>query len=96
VPGTLINPAISRFVPGGIFEVIKQLPGGNEPEYRIKSANEPHERVARESALADEVIGSKRKVIAIINRNHVLIRLPPSPPVVEFSEATAIRWNRRH
>jgi hypothetical protein len=29
-----INPAIGRFVPGGVFEVIKQLPGGNEPEYR--------------------------------------------------------------
>jgi hypothetical protein len=26
-------------------------PGGDEPEYRIKSANEPHERVARESEL---------------------------------------------
>ena len=47
-----INPAISRFVPGGVFEVIKQLPGGDEPEYRIKSANEPHERVARESELS--------------------------------------------
>jgi hypothetical protein len=34
-----INPAISRFVPGGVFEVIKQLPGGNEPEYRIKIAD---------------------------------------------------------
>ena len=46
-----IKPEISRFVPGGVFEVIKQLPGSNEPEYRIKSANEPHERVARESEL---------------------------------------------
>ena len=46
-----INPTIGRFVPGGVFEVIKQLPGANEPEYRIKSANEPHERVARESEL---------------------------------------------
>jgi hypothetical protein len=46
-----INPMIGRFVPGGIFEVIKQLPGSNEPEYRIKSANEPHERLARESEL---------------------------------------------
>jgi hypothetical protein len=25
-----INPTISRFVPGGVFEVIKQLPGSNE------------------------------------------------------------------
>jgi hypothetical protein len=46
-----INPAMSRFVPGGVFEVVKQLPGVNEPEYRIKSANEPHERAARESEL---------------------------------------------
>jgi hypothetical protein len=44
-----IRPAISRFVPNDAFEVVKQLPGGSEPEYRIKSANEPHERVARES-----------------------------------------------
>jgi hypothetical protein len=28
-----INPAISRFVPSGVFEVIKQLPGGDEPEH---------------------------------------------------------------
>jgi hypothetical protein len=46
-----INPTISRFVPGGIFEVIKQLPGSNEPEYHIKSFNEPHQRLARESEL---------------------------------------------
>ena len=45
------NPAVSRFVPGGVFEVTKQLPGNGEREYRIKSANEPHERVARESEL---------------------------------------------
>jgi hypothetical protein len=48
-----LRPAISRNVPGGIFEVVKQLPppGSHDPEYRIKSANEPHERVARESEL---------------------------------------------
>jgi hypothetical protein len=44
-----INPAIGRFAPGGVFEVVKQFPGGTEPEYRIKSTNEPHERMARES-----------------------------------------------
>jgi hypothetical protein len=38
-------------IPGGVFEVIKQLPGSSEPEYRIKSANEPHQRIARESDL---------------------------------------------
>ena len=46
-----LRPAISRNVPGGIYEVVKLLPGVNEPEYRIKSANERHERVARESEL---------------------------------------------
>jgi hypothetical protein len=46
-----INPAISRFVPGGVFEVTKQLPGNDERQYRIKNADEPHERVARESDL---------------------------------------------
>jgi len=46
-----INPTIGRFRAGGIFEVIKQLPGNGEPEYRIKSADELHERMARESEL---------------------------------------------
>src|SRR3984893_10222378 len=45
------NPAVSRFAPGGVYEVIKHLPGDGEYEYRIKSANELHERVARESEL---------------------------------------------
>jgi hypothetical protein len=45
------NPAVSRFMPGGVYEVIKHLPGDGEYEYRIKSANELHERVARESEL---------------------------------------------
>jgi hypothetical protein len=35
-------------VPSGVFEVIKQLPGNGERQYRIESANEPHEGVARE------------------------------------------------
>ena len=46
-----LKPAMNRFGPSDVFEVIKQLPGSNEPEYRIKSANEPHERVARENEL---------------------------------------------
>jgi hypothetical protein len=29
------TPAVSRNVPGGIYEVVKQLPGGSEFEYRI-------------------------------------------------------------
>ena len=48
-----INPASGRFVPTGVFEVLKQLPGNGEHEYRIKSANEPHERVAVESELSN-------------------------------------------
>jgi hypothetical protein len=46
-----LKPAMSRFAASGVFEVLKQLPGSGEPEYRIKSANEPHERVVRESDL---------------------------------------------
>jgi hypothetical protein len=47
-----LKPAVSRNVPGGVYEVIKVLPDPDgEREYRIKSANEPHERVARESEL---------------------------------------------
>jgi hypothetical protein len=39
-----VRPAISRNVPGGAYEVAKQLPhNGREFEYRIKSANEEHE-----------------------------------------------------
>jgi hypothetical protein len=44
-------PAISRKVQSGVYEVVKQLPGSDEPEYRIKSADEPYERGARESEL---------------------------------------------
>ena len=48
----MLRPAVSRNVPGGVYEVTKQLPhNGLEFEYRIKSANEPHERIAGESEL---------------------------------------------
>ena len=47
------SSSISRFVPGGVFQVIKRLPGNGEPEYRIKSASEPHERVVRENELTN-------------------------------------------
>jgi hypothetical protein len=47
-----LAPAINRNVPGGAYEVTKQLPhNGREFEYHIKSAIEEHERVARESEL---------------------------------------------
>jgi hypothetical protein len=48
----IVKPAINRNVPGGVYTVTKQLPhNGREFEYRIKSAGEEHERVARESEL---------------------------------------------
>ena len=48
----MLKPSVSRNVPGGAYEITKQLPhNGREFEYRIKSANESHERVALESEL---------------------------------------------
>ena len=47
-----LRRAVSRNVPGSAYEVTKQLPhNGREFEYRIKSVNEEHERVAGESEL---------------------------------------------
>jgi hypothetical protein len=47
-----LSRSVSRNVPGGVYEVLKQLPhNGREYEYRIKSANEQHERVAGEGEL---------------------------------------------
>jgi hypothetical protein len=38
--------------PAGAYEITKRLPhNGQEYEYRIKSAREEHERIARESQL---------------------------------------------
>ena len=48
-----IKTALHRNVPGGAYEIVQRLPENNgEFEYRIKSASEPHQRVARESELA--------------------------------------------
>jgi hypothetical protein len=39
-------------VPGGVYQVIKQLPhNGRDFEYLIKSAREDHQRIAAESEL---------------------------------------------
>lgn len=39
--------------PPGLYEVTKQLPhDGHEYEYRIKSAHEEHERIAKEKQLS--------------------------------------------
>ena len=48
-----------RFGATGNFLVVKLLPSeGAEMQYRIKSATEPHERVARESQLDQDSLES--------------------------------------
>jgi hypothetical protein len=47
----LFNSRVSRTAPWGVYEVVKVLPGNGNPEYRVKSANEAHQHVARESEL---------------------------------------------
>jgi len=49
----ILRPSsFSNVVLGDIYEVTKVLPDhSGEREYRVKSAKEPHERVARESEL---------------------------------------------
>jgi len=47
-----LAPSLSMNVPGGAYTVTRKLPEQNgEFEYRVKSANELHERVVRESEL---------------------------------------------
>ena len=47
-------PPLPRNIPGGAYIVTKKLPERNgEFEYRVKSINEPYERVVRESQLSD-------------------------------------------
>jgi hypothetical protein len=48
----LSRSMMSRSAPGGDYKVVRQLPDdGGEPRYRIKSVNEPYERVAKESEM---------------------------------------------
>jgi hypothetical protein len=53
--GQSVNFSPSAFNRGGasgIYKVTQLLPAeGDDHQYRIKSANEPHERVAKESQL---------------------------------------------
>jgi hypothetical protein len=52
---TLAANVINRSAVGGSYVVISQLPERDgEFGYRIKSASETHDRVARESELAGE------------------------------------------
>jgi hypothetical protein len=48
-----LSPSIGRNVPGGAYIITKKLPERDgEFEYRVKSVNEPYERVVRESQLS--------------------------------------------
>jgi hypothetical protein len=45
-----LKPSRDLYIPGGSFVITKKLPvRDGEPEYRVKSINEPHERVVSES-----------------------------------------------
>lgn len=47
-----VSGTVGRPGAGGSYKVLRVLPfEGDEQLYRIKSASEPHERVARESQL---------------------------------------------
>ena len=49
----LVRSLSLRSAPDGEFKIVRPLPddGGGETQYRIKSANEPHDRVVKESDL---------------------------------------------
>ena len=50
--GARAQQGLNRNVPGGSYEIIRKLPESRgEFEYRIKSMNEPHDRVVQESEL---------------------------------------------
>jgi len=43
---------LGRESAGGVYQVVRLLPSeGDEQQYRVKSATEPHERVAKQSQL---------------------------------------------
>ncbi len=48
----IIAGLLGRGDGGGVYQVVRVLPTeGDEQQYRIKSATEPHERVAKQSQL---------------------------------------------
>ena len=48
----LCRGLLHRAAATGDYKIIRQLPdSGGEPQYRIKSVREPHERVVNESDL---------------------------------------------
>jgi hypothetical protein len=48
----LIPVLPARYSPSGDYKIVRHLPDEDgEPYYRVKSAQEPHERVVKESLL---------------------------------------------
>jgi hypothetical protein len=44
----VVKSDVMRNVPGGRYEITRQLPIAGEIEYRVKSVNEPDERVVQQ------------------------------------------------
>jgi hypothetical protein len=54
----------SQNIPGGACIITKKLPESNgEFEYRVRSVNEPYERVVRESELKRRTLGRQPDVL---------------------------------
>jgi len=85
-----IRLALSRNVPGGVYTVTKQLPENHgEFEYRIKSVDEVHERVARESELIKPV-HARSSSSETLSRDRSLVGYTIDTHESEFSEATSV------
>jgi hypothetical protein len=49
-----LSPSFSLNMPGGAYIVTRKLPERDgEYVYQVKSANEPHQRIVRESEISD-------------------------------------------
>jgi hypothetical protein len=49
-----LSPSLSLNIPGGAYIVTTKLPErGGEHVYQVKSADEPHQRIVRESEISD-------------------------------------------
>jgi hypothetical protein len=52
-----LRARIGAWLPPGAFSIVRQLPAsGRENQYRLKSSNDGHERVAAESELASPAV----------------------------------------
>jgi len=49
-----LSPSLGLSMPGGAYIVTRKLPERDgEFVYQVKSANEPHQRIVRESEMSD-------------------------------------------